>query len=767
MFERSLALKYIKAQKRHSIFTICSITVAIALMTLLFTGFATFKGIVRGSVYMDKPYHFKLMKLTEEEYAELAANDELSTGDPIKEIDGTVSAEVMINSYHEDIGLFIYGLFPEKQLYSDRYEEFDTSQIDVNYDLISADKLDFSSRYESVRDLAAFFVFVLLLAIALRLMIDTAFEISSKEREKHFGVLQCVGAEPAQIVRMVTFEGLFLSVIGLPLGMLLGIGVSAVTLKVVDTSGVAEAFFTAEKAKQLMHLHIDPLMLLLAAATGLVWVFLSAYQTGMRVIKKTPVQAIFGDSDKTVKVRKASFFGSVFGWQGKLASRNNSRQRKRFAITVLSLTVSIALFASFTIVLKQSLNAFEKLVDIVGLNYDMGIAIKSEQDKPRSYKEGYDAVMESGLFEVNDFCKEQVSYIQMSDGTLQTCVLRYYPRGVLEKKFQGELPVSYDELTEQGAYIMMSVNDEEPAELYDEPKQIEVGVMEKTVISDEEYANMSAADKENVKEYITEDFKTGEKKLEYRFTTELYPTTLNLVAAAPMYKTEEGKKKTSEEELAGNAYIMAGTLDYYNKSAFTLAGKGSLANLEGLEYIHVDLVNDDDYEKAKSFVKANAGLMTLDEDYHGDLLKMRSGVGAIKIGSAFLSVLIGLIALVNMVNILSTGLLNRKSELASMQCMGMTRGQLYGMTVVECLQYSLTSGVLATGLIEALMALTLLLLKRVKLDDELGSLVNFAEPVPKVWIAAAAAFVAAVIASVITLHRINKESLTDQMRTVE
>ena len=255
--------------------------------------------------------------------------------------------------------------------------------------------------------------------------------------------------------------------------------------------------------------------------------------------------------------------------------------------------------------------------------------------------------------------------------------------------------------------------------------------------------------------------------LRYRFTTELYPTTLNLVASAPMYKTEEGKKQTSEEELAGNAYILASTLDYYNNSAYTLAGKGSLANLEGVEYIHVDLINDDDYEKAKSFVKANVGLMTLDEDYHGDLLKMRSGVGAIKIGSAFLSVLIALIALVNMVNILSTGLLNRKSELASMQCMGMTRGQLYGMTVVECLQYSLTSGVLATGLIEALMGLTLLVLKRVKLDDELGDLVNFAEPVPRVWIAAAVAFVAAVIASVITLHRINKESLTDQMRTVE
>ena len=767
MFERLLALRYIKAQKRHSIFTVCSITIALTLMTLLFVGYSSFKGIVRESVYIDKPYHFKIMKLTEDEYDELAANDELDLCEHTNEVDGTVSAEVMLKGYHEDIGLYINSLFPEKQLYSDRYEEFDTSQIDVNYDLISADKLDLSSRYEAVRDLAAYFIFVLLLAIALRLMIDTAFEISSKEREKQFGILQCMGAEPSQIVRIITFEGLFLCIIGLPIGMLLGLGVSAGALKVIDSSGAAESFFTAEKAAQLMHLHISPLMLVLAAATGLVWVFLSAYQTGMRAVKKTPIQAIFGSSDKPIKVRKASVFGSLFGWQGKLASRNNRRQPKRFITTVVSLTLSIALFASFSIVLKQSLGAFEKLVDIIGLNYDMGVAIKSEQGKPMDYKAGYDTLMESGFFDVNDFCKEQVSYIQNSDGTLSTCVLRYYPRGVLEKKFEGSLPVDYDELTSQGAYLLMNSAEDAAAEKYSPIKEIEVGVMEKTVITDEEYNAMSAAEKENVKEYLTEDYETGNTKLEYRFTTELFPTTLKVIGSAPMFRTEEGKKQTSEEQVAGSALILAGTLDYYNKSAYTLAGKGSLANLQSTEYVHLDLKNDSDYEKAKSFVNMNSGLMKLTEDYHGDMLKMRSAVGATKIGSAFLSILIGMIALVNMINILSTGLLNRKAELASMQCMGMTRGQLYGMTIIECLQYSLTAGVLATGLLEALMGLMVVLLKRINLYDELGDIINFIEPVPRVWIAAVIAFAAAAAASMITLGRINKESLTDQMRTVD
>ncbi len=767
MFERLLALRYIKSQKRHSIFTICSITIAVALMTLLFIGYSTFRGIVRESVYADKPYHFRIMKLTEEEYEQLAGNEELSISDHTNEADGTISAEVMLNGYHEDIGLYIFSLFPEKQLYSDRFEEFDTSQIDVNYDLISADKLDFPSRYEALRDLAVYFIFVFLLVIALRLMIDTAFEISAKEREKQFGMLQCMGAEPKQIVRTITYEGLILCIIGLPLGMLLGFGASACALKVIDSSDVAETFFTAEKAHDLMHLHVSPLMLVLSAATGLVWVFLSAYQTGMRAIKKTPIQAIFGSSNKTNKVKKASVFSSVFGWKGKLASRNNRRQPKRFAITVISLTLSIALFASFSVVLRQSLAAFEKLVDIIGLNYDLGVAIKSEQGKPMDYKAGYDALMETGLFDVNDFYKEQVSYIQTSDGTMNTCVLRYYPRDVLEKKFAGELPVSYDELTSQGAYLMMNSAADAVSEHFDTPKKLEVGVMEKTIISDEEYNAMSAAEKEKVKDYYINDFNTESKKLEYRYTTELYPTVLNVAGSAPIFRSEEGKAPTSEEQLAGNAIILAGTLDYYNNSAYTLAGKGSLAILDGFEYVHLDLKDDNDYEQAKTFINANTELMKLDEDYHGDMLKMRSGVGAIKIGSVFLSIIIGIIALVNMVNILSTGLLNRKAELASMQCMGMTEGQMYGMTVIECLQYSLTAGVLATGLMEGLMGLMVLLLKRINLYEELGYIVNFIEPVPLIWIAAAIAFAAAVISSLITLGKINKESLTDQMRTFD
>lgn len=41
MFEGMLAREYISAQKRHSALTICSIAIALALITMLFSMFST------------------------------------------------------------------------------------------------------------------------------------------------------------------------------------------------------------------------------------------------------------------------------------------------------------------------------------------------------------------------------------------------------------------------------------------------------------------------------------------------------------------------------------------------------------------------------------------------------------------------------------------------------------------------------------------------------------------------------------------------------
>lgn len=769
MFEKRLALRYLIAQKRHSIFTLCSIAVALALMTLLFVGYSTFEGVLRDSVYLDKPYHFKMFSLTEEELSQLAANPELKSCQRVEEADGSLSAEVMIAGYHDDIGLFINTLFPEKYLYSDLKEEYKTDLIDVNEELIYRDRLDFASKYEAVRNLAVYMIFILFLVLALRLMIDTAFEISSKQRERQFGMLQCMGASTGQIIRIIAFEGMFLTAIGLPVGMLLGVGLSAAAVRIVQVSGITDTFFTAEKAAQILRLHVHPLLLVLAAVTGLVWVFLSAYQTGMRIVKKSPIQAITGRSTRIERVQRFSLFGTLFGWKGRLAARNNKRQPKRFFITVLSLTLSIALFASFSIALKQSLAAFEKAVDLLGLNYDMSIGVKTSKDDPLSYRTGLAEIRESGYFTLEDFSRVQIAYLTEADGTEYTCLLTYYPRELFDRQMSGTIEVSYDDLTAQNGYILLIDPDKSPDEesLFDTPEQLGVVVQARTVVTEEDYQSMTAEEQANVKDYVFEDPVTGEKTVKYRYTVEFPEATIPAVGFVRECWEKGPSKQYAMYSGTGNTIVMLATLDTYENVAYQYAGNGSVINTEDMEYINVNLKDPASYEAAKAFVSEHSDTLMLYEDFYGDLTKLRTAVGALRIGIAFLSILIGVIALVNMINILSTGILNRKSEIAAMQSLGMTEGQLYGMTVIECLQYALTAGVLATVLLEGLLLMMLLFLTRVGLQEVFAETLSFTEPLPRIWIAAAVAFAAAVLASLIPLHRMQQESLTDRIRTVE
>ena len=60
-------------------------------------------------------------------------------------------------------------------------------------------------------------------------MIYNAFSISVSERSRYLGMLASVGASAAQRRRSVYFEGLVVAIIGIPLGMLAGVGGIAVT----------------------------------------------------------------------------------------------------------------------------------------------------------------------------------------------------------------------------------------------------------------------------------------------------------------------------------------------------------------------------------------------------------------------------------------------------------------------------------------------------------------------------------------------------------
>ena len=77
-------------------------------------------------------------------------------------------------------------------------------------------------------------ILIALIVAGTVIVIYNSFAISVSERKKQFGMLASTGATPGQIRKAVFFEGAFLGLVGIPLGILSGIGGIGVTLNFVN-----------------------------------------------------------------------------------------------------------------------------------------------------------------------------------------------------------------------------------------------------------------------------------------------------------------------------------------------------------------------------------------------------------------------------------------------------------------------------------------------------------------------------------------------------
>ena len=187
-------------------------------------------------------------------------------------------------------------------------------------------------------------------------LIYNAFSISVSERTKQFGLLSSVGATKSQLRRMVLFEAMAVSVIGIPLGVLAGVGGIGVTL-----------MFIGDKFRSMgfpidMHLSVSPAAIIIAVIVALITVLISAWVPSKRATKVSAVEAIRQNLDVNAKgkeVRTPKLTYKLFGLPGVLAQKHYKRNKKKYRTTVLSLFMSIVLFVSasaFTDYLMESVS---------------------------------------------------------------------------------------------------------------------------------------------------------------------------------------------------------------------------------------------------------------------------------------------------------------------------------------------------------------------------------------------------------------------------
>lgn len=784
-YENLLASRYIKAQKRQSVFTVISITTAVAVIAMIFILYSVCMNNLENTFYSAAPYHLLFSELTEEQGEALADFEEVRSVKLGRTKDG-VSASVLFGSDIGDRELWLYNAAKKigaLQQYERSRNDSMRGAYEWNDNLMMINGIGDGAHLFRLRIFCIFFIFAVLAAFALRLIIDTAFEVSSKERERHYGVLQSIGATPEQIVRIITLEGLRLCVIAIPCGLVAGIGLAYVMYNVLLKAGLSDLFQGMTVAKLYLPFSVDWKMLLVAAAVGTAWVFFSAYGVGMRIIKKSPMEAIVTRTDKVEKVRKRTLSGMLFGISGSIASRNARRQKKRFFITVLTLTVSITMFALFstlTETVERSITDFfpaiyygDSVEEAADIDFVFGIGNPA---KGISFSEAAEELEDSGIFE--NIAVSAVEQVQAED-TENTVYVYYVNRERYTRLFGEDAPVSYDELLSSGGYLCNS-----SFGYYEQYADIlQSGTMKLTSI----YRTLpEGTDAENMSRGERVRNSVKEKK----------EHTVDIIGSV-------SKDKTARNDMF-NSYLLIGAIGTHEKIASDWFGDDF-----GYEYATVSLVkpaageyryNSADLKKAQNWFEEHSEILRNNNDeesfdsiysmnyYNEEVisdsiynmkLKMQSVMASIRAGVLILNLLIALAALINLMNIISTGIANRRSELASLQCVGMTDRQLDRMAVIECLQFT---G--AAAIFSALICALLILGTRAGLEalvnasftDEseetkklLKDMIRFDCVMPFVRIALASltAFAAGCVTSLVMLRRQNTDSLSDQIRGSE
>lgn len=224
-------------------------------------------------------------------------------------------------------------------------------------------------------------VIIGIILIASVSLIYNAFSISVSERTRQLGMLASVGATRAQKRRSVYLEGLYIGLIGIPAGVLLGIAGIGVTLEGIRP--LMATFLNSSTGG--LRLSVSPASVVLAAALAALTIFVSAWRPARRASRIMPIDAIRQAQEirltaRAVRTSRLSRF--LFGFEGELALKNLKRSRKKYRATVASLAVSLVLFltASYYPAFTEAANSAARDTQ----NYDVLVSSFHDSDPNRT-----------------------------------------------------------------------------------------------------------------------------------------------------------------------------------------------------------------------------------------------------------------------------------------------------------------------------------------------------------------------------------------------
>ena len=216
-------------------------------------------------------------------------------------------------------------------------------EVEVNTDLLRFEGVLSESTLGVLYGIAS--VIIVIIVVSSVFVIRNSFSISVSEKTKQYGMLASVGATKKQIKRSVLLEGLYIGVIAIPLGILLGIVAIIILLWIVNL-----LIGDMMEGTEFVY-NVPGMAILISVVISGITIFLSCLIPAIKASRIPPIEAIRGTDDikiKTRKIKTSKLTKKLFGIGGVIASKNLKRNRKKYRTTVVSLVVSISIFIALS-----------------------------------------------------------------------------------------------------------------------------------------------------------------------------------------------------------------------------------------------------------------------------------------------------------------------------------------------------------------------------------------------------------------------------------
>lgn len=548
-------------------------------------------------------------------------------------------------------------------------------------------------------------VMILVIFAAGYLIIYNIFYINISANIRSYGLLKTIGTTARQIQQMVRTQAAIYCAVGIPIGLVSGILIGNVMMQsIMRTMNILSAASYSVSAKLLV------ILCLISALFTYETVMISCRKPCRIAGNVSPIEALrYNDTIMDAK-KSDKKTGRISPFS--VAKNNMSRSRKKTAVVVLSLTLSMVLVNT----LFTYLNGID-MEKYISTQITGDFVVKQAETSSFTEKD-----------DLRKITSEQVKALEQIDGISQMCPV-YFENGDLH----------------------LTGNAMEKAEkLYEKYANAEKW---EAVYENEDYAAWEKPDFGNYFELrmLAKGTETGERK--GALYTDIYGIRPDFLSELTPFKGSLDREKfaSGKYALVFTSYIKIGDDekntddDFYEPGdTLTLACGENSKDYEvmavcdipyGLSsqrytfiYGHV-MIPESEYFSLTDNRNAMSVMLRADADRFDDAdaqirelveqdgrLRMKNRhdyeaeytdyINMVKLVGGTLSGILALIGILNFVNAVITGILSRKRELAMMNAIGMTGSQMGKMLMWEGIHYAVltAAGSIVIGTVISLTA---------------------------------------------------------------